>query len=28
MEGTIKWHYWPMSDTEYRDALQQVGVLL
>ena len=26
MESTIKWHYWPLSDGEYRDALQQVGV--
>jgi transketolase len=25
MEGTIKWHYWPLSDNEYRDALHEVG---
>ncbi len=24
MEGQIKWHYWPMSDEEYRQALQEV----
>jgi len=26
MQGNIKWHYWPLSDTEYRDALREVGV--
>ena len=25
MEGQIKWHYWPMSDTEYRQALEETG---
>lgn len=25
MEGQIKWHYWPMSDSEYQDALAQIG---
>ena len=25
MEGRIKWHYWPMSDEEYRQALQEIG---
>ena len=25
MEGLIKWHYWPMSDDEYRQALEEVG---
>lgn len=24
MENTIKWHYWPMSDAEYRNALQEI----
>jgi transketolase len=24
MEGQIKWHYWPMSDAEYRQALQEI----
>jgi transketolase len=23
MEGQIKWHYWPMSDDEYRQALSE-----
>ena len=23
MEGQIKWHYWPMSDTEYHQALKE-----
>lgn len=27
MEGQIKWHYWPMSDAEYHQALQQIEVL-
>ena len=27
MEGQIKWHYWPMSDTEYRQALQEVEAM-
>lgn len=27
MEGRIKWHYWPMSDDEYRQALTEIGVL-
>lgn len=25
MEGQIKWHYWPMSEDEYRRALLEVG---
>jgi transketolase len=25
MEGRIKWHYWPMSDDEYAQALAEVG---
>lgn len=25
MEGRIKWHYWPMSDEEYRRALLEIG---
>jgi transketolase len=24
MEGKIKWHYWPMSDEEYRQALDEI----
>ena len=24
MEGQIKWHYWPMSDDEYRRAIAEV----
>jgi transketolase len=24
MERQIKWHYWPMSDGEYRQAVQEV----
>jgi transketolase len=24
MEGQIKWHYWPMNDDEYRQALDEV----
>jgi transketolase len=27
MEGQIKWHYWPMSDTEYRQAVQEVEAM-
>jgi len=27
MEGQIKWHYWPMSDAEYRQALQEVEAM-
>ncbi|MBI4550162.1 MAG: transketolase [Candidatus Omnitrophica bacterium] len=26
MEGKIKWHYWPMSDEEYRQALADIEV--
>jgi transketolase len=26
MEGRIKWHYWPMTDDEYRQALNEIGV--
>lgn len=25
MERQIKWHYWPMSDDEYRQALAEIG---
>jgi transketolase len=25
MENQIKWHYWPMSDEEYRQALSEIG---
>ena len=24
MENQIKWHYWPMSDEEYRIALAEI----
>jgi transketolase len=27
MEGQIKWHYWPMSDAEYRQAIRQIEAL-
>jgi transketolase len=27
MEGRIKWHYWPMSDAEYRQAVQEVEAM-
>jgi len=26
MEGQIKWHYWPLSDAEYEQALREIGV--
>jgi transketolase len=26
MEGQIKWHYWPMSEQEYQQALEEIGV--
>ena len=25
MEGEIKWHYWPMSDDDYQQALKDIG---
>ncbi len=25
MEGQIKWHYWPMTDEEYRQAMAEIG---
>lgn len=25
MENQIKWHYWPMSDDEYHQALREIG---
>ncbi len=25
MERKIKWHYWPMSEDEYRQAMNEVG---
>jgi len=27
MEGQIKWHYWPMSDAEYRQAMQEIEAM-
>lgn len=27
MENQIKWHYWPMSDNEYQQALTEIGVV-
>jgi transketolase len=27
MESKIKWHYWPMSDAEYRQAVQEVEAM-
>jgi transketolase len=27
MEGQIKWHYWPMSDAEYRQAVREVEAM-
>ena len=27
MENQIKWHYWPMSDEEYQQALTEIGVI-
>ncbi len=26
MERQIKWHYWPMSEADYRCALDEIGV--
>jgi transketolase len=26
MEGRIKWHYWPMTEDEYRQALAEIEV--
>lgn len=26
MENQIKWHYWPMSDDEYQQAIAEIGV--
>jgi len=25
MEKQVKWHYWPMSDTEYQQALDEIN---
>jgi transketolase len=25
MESRIKWHYWPMNDSEYQQALEEIG---
>src|SRR5262249_24793691 len=25
MEGQIKWHYWPMSEEQYGQALEEIG---
>ncbi len=25
MEGQVKWHYWPMSDEEYRIAMEELA---
>jgi transketolase len=27
MEGQIKWHYWPMSDPEYRQAAREIAAM-
>jgi transketolase len=27
MQGQIKWHYWPMSDAEYGQALREVEAM-
>jgi transketolase len=27
MENQIKWHYWPMSDEEYRQALKEIEAM-
>jgi transketolase len=27
MEHQVKWHYWPMSDQEYRQALSEIGAM-
>jgi transketolase len=27
MESKVKWHYWPMSDAEYRQAVQEVEAM-
>jgi transketolase len=27
MESRIKWHYWPMSESEYQQALRDIGVV-
>ena len=27
MENQIKWHYWPMSDAEYQQAMDEIGVI-
>lgn len=27
MQGQIKWHYWPMSDEEYQQALAEIGAM-
>lgn len=27
MEGQIKWHYWPMSDEEYQQALNEIEAM-
>lgn len=28
MESQIKWHYWPMSDQEYQQALNEIGAIV
>jgi transketolase len=28
MENQIKWHYWPMSDEEYQQAITEIGVIV
>ena len=28
MEGEVKWHYMPMSDNEFHDAIAQVNARL
>jgi transketolase len=24
MEGKIKWHYWPMSDAEFEQSIEEI----
>ncbi|MBU1924131.1 MAG: transketolase, partial [Candidatus Omnitrophica bacterium] len=27
MENKIKWHYWPMSDADYKQALSDIEII-
>ncbi len=27
MENQVKWHYWPMSEKEYQQALNEIGIM-